>query len=197
MTTLLELAQKKYNSKDYDWGGPSEGPGPYDGTKDIDANGRLDIDCSHLVHNALVDAGYDIPYLPTKALNSEEALKYFSVVPLDEATKDDLVLFPGHVRIYSGFDPSAMTGEFFGSQSRGPGMARFDPSGRCGWKINFHILRPKKEFLIRNHSPAPNSVRKSNRWSTEVPRSANKVRWRLEADQSSLMAVDRFIRWQR
>lgn len=146
MSTLLELAMSKYNSELYDWGGPKEGPGPYDGTIDIDNNGRLDIDCSHLVNNVLKTAGYDIPYLPTNRLNSDEALKYFDLISLQEATPNDLILYPYHVGIFSKYDSTTGTGEYFGSQSKGPGTAKFDEKGTWGWKMNFKVLRPKDQF---------------------------------------------------
>lgn len=197
MPTLLELARKIYNSNDYDWGGPGEGSGPYDGTRDIDANKKLDIDCSHLVNNILNAAGYKIPYLTTSELNhSAQASDYFDEISLQEATENDLVLFPHHVGIYSKFDAANKVGEYFGSQSKGPGIARFDEKGTYGWKMNFVILRPKKELVQKVSISAPNKVQQLKRWSKQS--TANEApRWRLEADADHLLQPDSHIRWIR
>ena len=197
MSTLLELAIKTYNSNDYDWGGPSEGSGPYDGTRDIDANKKLDIDCSHLVNNILNTAGYKIPYLTTSDLNdSVQASNYFDEVTLQEATENDLVLFPRHVGIYSKYDSETKVGEYFGSQSKGPGIARFDEKGTYGWKMNFKILRPKKELVQNERLSAPNNVQQLKRWSKQS--TANEAaRWRLEADAGHRLQPDSHIRWLR
>lgn len=199
MATLLELAVNKYSESYYDWGGPAEGSGPYDGTKDIDSDMKLDIDCSHLVNNVLNDAGYNIPYLPTNKLNSDEVLKYFDLISLDEATEDDLILFPKHVGIFSKFDPRTKTGQYFGSQSKGPSLAKFDEKGTWGWKMNFKLLRPKKIFLSQNNLSSSATVQQVKRYSNVQDNSMNLGRWRLEADSNHIGFIQRdsLIRWLR
>lgn len=199
MESLFNLAVKKYSRELYDWGGPSEGEGPYDGTVDIDNNGRLDIDCSHLVNNVLVMKGYDIPYLSTSQLNSDEARRYFINATLEEAGPDDLILYPHHVGIFGEFNKTYKEGNFFGSQSKGPGLAKFDEKGTYGWKMNFVILRPRLEYLRQGSSQKQSRVAHKKHWRVAPgPRVVTgAVRWRLAAGQSVFWGRPEYvIRWQ-
>ncbi|MDK9723204.1 MAG: NlpC/P60 family protein [Rhodospirillales bacterium] len=85
------------------------------------------LDCSHFVSAVLHQSGYAIPYnnvMPTGLLTSDgktlssEAAKYFDLVPKNQISKGDLVLFKGHLTIANGpVDPDKKTGSFIGDNS--------------------------------------------------------------------------------
>ncbi len=189
MATLLKIASGMYNNRgfEYVYGGSGG---------DKNNNGILDIDCSHLVYKALHAAGYSIPYMTTSALNSTAAEVYFDVIPLSEATpkKDDLILYEGHVGVFKNFTPDKKKGSFFGSQRRGPGVARFDENETFGWGLDCKILRPKKQFKIRPILVKGSSYPQHARWSTPSSRSSTLDRWSTD-DNFDL--AQQHLRWGR
>lgn len=197
MSNILSTAIEKYENKGYEysyggWGG------------DKDKNGTLDIDCSHLVYEALKAAGYSIPYQTTSALNSSEADKYFETFSLDEAKPGDLILYPSHVGIFSTYDSKEKSGTFFGSQSKGPGMATFTEgtTTRKRWGTDFKILRPREQFKSKQNNTqlGLQPAQQPKRWSKGTSAiTANGRRWRLEDDSnhSGSIRPDNLTRWQR
>lgn len=140
-TGLLEQRVNYPNSQyEYGYGG--------NGSNDADNDGRKEIDCSHLLHLMLRDAGYTIPYRSTSQLNSDTA--HFDAIALADAQPGDIALWAGsplnHTGVIESIGINRDRGEFFGSQnSTGPKSARFG-TGAPFWTMPTKYLRPKPEF---------------------------------------------------
>lgn len=181
---IATIASKVFPSSQYDWGEPIPGIGPglngkpiefnADGTRDLDGNGTLDIDCSNLVNQVLNLAGFCIPYLPTQALfDPNKRSKYFDVIATETTGKDkiqagDIILFNtfndptgnsrGHAAIVTAYNSATQSGTFFGAQTSGIGERQFKTDNQNGtgyWgETGFtnaqpgQTPQPKKEFVL-------------------------------------------------
>jgi len=67
---------------------------PPDATRPIE----VETDCSHFANEIYRRTGIDYPYVPTSLMR---CLKYFKEVSMDEAKSGDLVLYKGHIAIYT------------------------------------------------------------------------------------------------
>lgn len=92
----------------------------------------LPIDCSSLLQQSLLAAGYNVNYLPTSAFRSPNgglstaASKFYTQVTPDQVQPGDIILTSGHVGIIASLNPDG-TGKFYGSQSStGPGYLDFN-----------------------------------------------------------------------
>lgn len=156
---ILEAAQEKFGgSQEYEYRRGGSGA-------DTDVNDIPEIDCSHMVYEALKKANIKIPYeyVMTATLNSEKANIYYGTVQPEELIPGDLIVFDGHVGIVKGVSLDTkigkIRGSFFHSESYsgGPTTTGFviDPtSSRPGYMDNYYgskkkpitkFLRPKKE----------------------------------------------------
>lgn len=98
------------------------------------------IDCSHLVHQAFKDAGYNYTYCTTGALPESSA---FTKVSLDSAQQGDIILFEGHMGFIEDCtnEDGEFYGSFFGSQSStGPASASFNSKKGPYWGKTKKIL---------------------------------------------------------
>ncbi len=68
---------------------------PPDSTKPIE----VETDCSHFTNEIYHRIGIDFPYVPTSLVR---CLKYFKEVSTNEAKPGDLILYKGHIAIYTG-----------------------------------------------------------------------------------------------
>lgn len=140
MSTGLLEQRVNYPNASYEYG---YGGG---GNVDADGDGRKEVDCSHLLHLMLKDAGYNIPYRSTAQLNSDAT--HFEFISLDAAQPGDIALWTsmGHTGVVESFAEPRIKGTFFGSQtSTGPKSARFG-AGSGYWPMPDKYLRPKVEF---------------------------------------------------
>ncbi|POA49668.1 hypothetical protein C1893_04120 [Pseudomonas sp. MPR-ANC1] len=143
-TGLLEQLDKYRSGYEY---------GPHKGETDIDNDGKKEIDCSGLVYRLLKDAGYTIPYRTTSQLNTDRV--HFDEIPVESAEPGDIALwinFHGHTGVIETLSGISSSGDFFGSQSRGPKTAKYGP-GSDHWPMPEKVLRPKPQF--RGAQPAP------------------------------------------
>lgn len=142
MSVILE--QKKGFEQGYEYGYGSTG------VSDTDTDGKKEIDCSHLVNQILVNAGYKIPYETTSQLDNSI---YFDVIDQSDAKSGDVILWRGdhnHTGILDTIryskSPPHFSGTFFGSQtSTGPATAKFG-DGAPYWPKPKKILRPKEKY---------------------------------------------------
>ena len=82
-TGLLEQRVNYSNTQyEYDYG--------KGGSVDVNGNGRKEIDCSHLLHLMLKDAGYTIPYRSTSQLATDTT--HFDAVALADVQPGDIAL---------------------------------------------------------------------------------------------------------
>jgi len=142
MSTGLLEQRVNYPNTQYEYG---YGKG---GSVDVNGNSRKEIDCSHLLHLMLKDAGYTIPYLSTSQLATETT--HFDTVALANVQPGDIALWLGnglyHTGVVESFGVMRDRGEFFGSQSStGPKSTRFG-KGAPFWPMPHKYLRPKSEF---------------------------------------------------
>jgi hypothetical protein len=102
----------------------------------------LGIDCSHLVQQSLLAAGYNVPFISTTSFLTNgtsgtlttNAAQYYNLVPLNTLQAGDVVLFNGHMGIVADYDASNGTGHFYGSQtSTGPATTGFSTNGSSGF----------------------------------------------------------------
>ncbi|MEW6140253.1 MAG: hypothetical protein AB1733_18695 [Thermodesulfobacteriota bacterium] len=156
----------------YEFGSDPEGRSLVggDGTVDRDGNGRYEIDCSHLVVRALLEAGYFPPLTATYlmkglGISTEKLIQkewdwyksiFFCEVPIEEAGPGDIMVFQaegqprGHMGIMSQkvYDEQLgiWVGTIFhsGSSTDGPGTRTWvdDPSGN--WPLGGKELRPSQ-----------------------------------------------------
>jgi hypothetical protein len=114
----------------------------HNGTKVPPGGHGLGIDCSQLVYQAQLGAGYNIPYRTTSQIYQDGKLtsdgaKHYDTVPVKDLKRGDLVLFSTHIGIIESFDPKTGKGQFYGSQtSTGPSLASFDINGGAYWGGN-------------------------------------------------------------
>lgn len=162
---ILEAAEEKfYGAQEYEYRMGGSGT-------DTNKNKIPEIDCSHLVFEALKKANIIIPYeyVMTATLNSSKANVYYGTIQPEEVTPGDLIVFDGHAGIVKSTFFDAKTGKFHGtfihseSYSGGPTTTGFivDPtSSKAGYNENYYgskrkpitkFLRPKKE----REKPAP------------------------------------------
>ncbi len=110
----------------------SENTHTHDGTVAPPGRSGLGIDCSELANQAVLSAGYNVPYLATPQIYEGGHLtpagaKYYETVPTNELQKGDLVLFKGHVGVVESYDSKTGDGKFYGSQSKtGPASTEFN-----------------------------------------------------------------------
>jgi hypothetical protein len=155
---IIEAAKEKFGGTPYEYRRGGSGT-------DTNKNKIPEIDCSHLVFEALNEASIKIPYeyVMTAALNSQRATIYYGIVQPEELIPGDLIVFDGHVGIVKSvyFDNKIkkIRGTFFHSESfsGGPTITGFvvDPTSiRPGYDENYYgskkkpitrFLRPKKE----------------------------------------------------
>lgn len=155
MSTGLLEQRVNYPKTQYEYGYGA------DGSADADGDNRKEIDCSHLLHLMLKDAGYTIPYRSTSQLKTDST--YFDTVALADVQPGDIALWTGaslnHTGVVETIGANRDRGEFFGSQtSTGPKSARFG-AGAPFWPMPSQYLRPKPEFRTGAQSapsaPAP------------------------------------------
>lgn len=119
------------------------------------STGKKEIDCSHLLHQMLLNAGYSVPYQNTSALLNST---YFDQVSAKSVSPGDIALWvnekavdgshiAGHVGVVETSLDANLNGRFFGSQnSTGPASAQFGPKSFY-WPAATKFLRPKAEFF--------------------------------------------------
>ncbi|MFP6800923.1 MAG: hypothetical protein VCA39_17650 [Pseudomonas sp.] len=155
MSTGLLEQRVNYPNTQYEYG---YGAG---GSADADGDNRKEIDCSHLLHLMLKDAGYTIPYRSTSQLKTDST--HFDTVALADVQPGDIALWTGaslnHTGVVETIGANHDRGEFFGSQtSTGPMSARFG-AGAPFWPMPSQYLRPKPEFRTGTQTapsaPAP------------------------------------------
>ncbi|WP_156480475.1 glycoside hydrolase family 24 protein [Aquipseudomonas alcaligenes] len=151
MSTGLLEQRVNYPDSRYEYG---YGGG---GSNDTDSDGRKEIDCSHLLHLMLKDAGYSIPYRTTSQLNTDTT--HFDTVALADVRPGDIALWSGsglgHTGVVEKIGINRDRGEFFGSQdSTGPKSARFG-IGAPFWPMPTKYLRPKPEFRAGAQATPP------------------------------------------
>lgn len=126
--------------------------------RDTDGDGLKGVDCSSLVWRALNEAGYDVQKefgsqasFTTRSLFdgnknlTEKAERNFDKVSLDELKPGDLLMFKGHVAIFTGYSDKGEI-QFFGSQtSTGPASVTVKDGTYWDGKA-FGAIRPKVEF---------------------------------------------------
>jgi len=152
MSTGLLEQRANYPDSQYDYGYGGSG------SSDSENDGRKDIDCSHLLHLMLKDAGYSIPYRTTSQLNIDTT--HFDTVALANVQPGDIALWSGnglgHTGVVETIGINRDRGEFFGSQdSTGPKSARFGV-GAPFWPMPTKYLRPKdglKKSFLEKCSP--------------------------------------------
>lgn len=140
MSTGLLEQRVNYPNTSYEYGYGSGG------NVDADGDGRKEVDCSHLLHLMLKDAGYNIPYRSTAQLNIDST--HFESISLEAAQPGDIALWTdmSHTGVVESFAEPRIKGVFFGSQtSTGPKSARFG-AGSGYWPMPNKYLRPKQEF---------------------------------------------------
>lgn len=153
MSTGLLEQRANYPDSQYDYGYGGSG------SSDSENDGRKDIDCSHLLHLMLKDAGYSIPYRMTSQLNTDTI--HFNTIALADVRPGDIALWSGnglsHTGVVETIGINRDRGEFFGSQSNtGPKSARFGV-GAPFWPMPTKYLRPKPELRTgaQTTTPAP------------------------------------------
>ncbi|MDH1056825.1 glycoside hydrolase family 24 protein [Aquipseudomonas alcaligenes] len=151
MSTGLLEQRANYPDSQYDYGYGGSG------SSDSENDGRKDIDCSHLLHLMLKDAGYSIPYRTTSQLNIDTT--HFDTVALANVQPGDIALWSGnglgHTGVVETIGINRDRGEFFGSQdSTGPKSARFGV-GAPFWPMPTKYLRPKPEFRAGAQTTPP------------------------------------------
>ena len=103
------------------------------------------IDCSGLVYQSLLAAGYNVGSQRLTTGNFVAGSMFDSVAPAD-VQAGDIITFQGHVGIVKFYDPSTGKGIFYGSQtSTGPDEAQFSINGGTYWggaKAITGFLRP-------------------------------------------------------
>jgi hypothetical protein len=98
-------------------------------------NAGVGIDCSNLVQQSLLAAGYNVPYLNTDAIYrngsvTATALQYYQTVPLNQLQPGDVIVFQGHMGIVQEYSSETGGGFFYSSQSStGPAIAPFTTTG--------------------------------------------------------------------
>jgi hypothetical protein len=134
MTDILNAAKQRFQTGYYVYG-----PRPnFDGTKITRSNATgIGIDCSNLLSQSLLAAGYNVDQLATSSIFDDEgnlqpagAQYYAKIDPATTSIRPgDIVMFWGpfaHVGIVTWYKHDTGTGEFFGSQSStGPGQTSF------------------------------------------------------------------------
>lgn len=148
MTTGLLEQRANYSSANYEYGYGGSG------NNDTDNDGRREVDCSHLLNNMVLGAGYQIPYQTTAGLNSST---YYDVIEAANVQPGDIALWTGthnHTGVVESFDSATDKGRFFGSQSStGPASANFGP-GSGYWPTPTKFLRPKAQYKSGTAAPA-------------------------------------------
>lgn len=167
---ILETARRVFYRQGSDGRGVYEYRYGADGTVDLNLNGRYEIDCSHLVVRALVEAGYFPPLTATYlmkglGISTEKLIQkewdwykslFFCEVPIEEAGPGDIMVFQaeGQPRGYMGIMSQKVydeqlgiwVGTIFhsGSSTDGPGTRTWvdDPSGN--WPLGGKGLRLSK-----------------------------------------------------
>ncbi len=118
-------------------------------------------DCTYLVYQSNLHAGYNVPYLSTGGLIkngtiSPEAAKYYEVVDAKDARPGDTVYYPAaaqnanHVMVLTSWDSSKNTGVALGAQSEKSDLKDGIKIGadKDYWKAPTLILRPKAETYV-------------------------------------------------
>jgi hypothetical protein len=94
---------------------------PPDATKPIE----VETDCSHFTNEIYRRTGIDFPYVPTSLMR---CLEYFKEVPMDEAKPGDLVLYKGHIGIYTGNNLVISATRTRGNATKSVNHEKFQPS---------------------------------------------------------------------
>jgi hypothetical protein len=125
-------------------GGGSGNPNAFLGTK---------ADCSYLVYQANLHAGYNVPFLNTNGLIENNALstkaaQYYQVIPIKDAKPGDTIYYPGHVMVLTSWNGSG--GTALGAQSANTGVVQNIPVGaeELYWKEPKFVLRPKASTYV-------------------------------------------------
>jgi hypothetical protein len=153
LSTILTGAQQMFGGGNYNYSYGGDGT-----SADTAKNGTygIGIDCSHMVWEALLADGYNLPYLTTNSIMNfydvngnfvntltATGAKYFTSVSPSLVGPGDIIMFdprvfkldpnepnPGHMGIVADYDPFTGTGHFYGSQgSTGPALTSFSTNG--------------------------------------------------------------------
>ncbi len=124
--------------------------------RDTDSDGIPEIDCSHLVYEALTREGYNVRYLTTAELNSDRAKRYFGEVPISDVREGDLIVFGNdrHVGIVESVWFDQNLGKYVGTFFHAEGFAAkpiisdfiYDPNGKNP-DYRYGDERPITKFL--------------------------------------------------
>ncbi len=179
--TLLADAQKMFGNGNYVYFYGGNGTSlDVHVSKSGDISFGLGVDCSHMVWEALLGAGYNTPYLTTSQIMNltgasagtltATGSQYYSSVDLDDLQRGDIVMFNGpgggHMGIVQDYDPDTGVGTFYGSQSStGPASTSFttDPDANPGIYFGntdtvVGALTPNSSAY--NHTAASNTLNK-------------------------------------
>jgi hypothetical protein len=133
---ILSLAEARFGNGDDGVFVYNSVPGQNNGTTlQVDQYGNIGpgIDCSGLVYQALLAAGYNVGSQRLTTANFV-AGSQFETVSAADVQAGDIVTFLGHVGVVISFDPATGTGQFYGSQtSTGPAVADFSINGGAYW----------------------------------------------------------------
>jgi|GEM_PF-5092948 len=166
---------------------------------DDDGNGVPEIDCSHMVYEALKEAGLKIPYgyVQTGGLNSPKANNFFGQVDPADVVPGDLIVFREHVGIVINIRFDKETNKYRGSlfhsesHSKGPTTNGFviDPSTyEGGYKNNYYgsIKAPITKFLRPKRTTQ----------KAEVP-SIYTTKWQFGISPGLVDNIRKSARWSR
>ena len=118
-------------------------------------------DCTYLVYQSNLHAGYNVPYLNTSSLVKNGAIspmaaKYYDVIDPKDAQPGDTVYYPAasqnanHVMVLTSWDGEANAGTALGAQSTNTGLKDGVVINEKGsyWQSPALILRPKVETYV-------------------------------------------------
>ncbi len=118
-------------------------------------------DCTYLVYQSNLHAGYNVPHLSTGALVkngtlSAEASKYYEVVDAKDAKPGDTIYYPqgsknvNHVMVLTEWNGTTKTGAALGAQSENTGVTDGIEIGSNApyWQQPSLILRPKASTYV-------------------------------------------------
>jgi len=117
-------------------------------------------DCTYLVYQANLHAGYNVPYFDTRSLVTgntltERASQYYELVSLADAKPGDAIYYPqggyvptNHVMVLTSWDGTS--GTALGAQSSKTGVVQDIPINKSVyWETPTLVLRPKASTYVR------------------------------------------------